>query len=1087
MILQAPVKVNLFTVFALVLFGLGCRSDIPPELADAYAGLPEKIDFNFHVKPILSDKCFLCHGPDAANRKAGLRLDTPEGAYAALEEHPGAKAIVPSRLQQSEVFHRILSEDPELMMPPPESKLTLTAEEKAILSRWIQEGANYQPHWAFIAPQKATLPKVKHKDWPANEIDHFILSRLEQEDLSPSPEADKRTLIRRLSFDLRGLPPSREEVDRFLEDNSEQAYAKLVEQFLADPAYGERMAMDWMDVARYADSDGYLDDKHRDFTPWRDWVIRAFNINLPYDEFVTWQLAGDLLPNATQEQILATAFNRLHRKNSEAGIVFEEYRVEYVADRTNTLGKAFLGLTMECARCHDHKYDPISQQDYYRTFAFFNSTNEMGTAVYGPNQTPGPSLLLSSEEQSEIIAFLEKQIDRQADSLQQLLSAPAPEMKAWAADEAAVLRELDQQKQRGLQAALSFDNYKPTDEKFFTVSNAAKNAKPVQVKEPVIAPGKQGKGLFFSTYTSLKLPDEIGWFDRTDPFSISLAVYPDTVYREAGLFFHCEDIRLGYKGYSMHLEENHLKFIMAYSYLQNAIQVRSRDPLPVKAWTDFTLTYDGSSRAEGIHLYWNGEEVPLQIDYNHLYKGILYEPDIHTYGFAGFQLGERNFIKIMQKGGVDELRIYDRQLTPLEVLYQYDREKVSRYLQAPEDEKAKAILQKHYRQLHQPEVRQMQTRLQASRKRLNDTITPISEIMVMGDLPEARPTYVLERGLYSSPGAEVQAGAPEKLLPFPEDLPQNRLGLSQWLFQPDHPLTARVFVNRIWQMHFGTGIVRTADDFGSQGALPTHPALLDWLAVEFRESAWDIKALHRKIVLSATYRQSARQTEALQSKDPDNQLLARGPSFRLPAEMIRDNALAISGLLVDRQGGASSYPYQPEGLWDEISNKHWRYRYLQKPGDGLYRRSLYTIFKRTAPPPAMLIFDAPDRSACTVRRIQTNTPLQALVLLNDPQYVEAARVLAEEQLKSTPENPDQNLRRGFELITGHPPDEQELRLLSQFYEEELALFATHPQKAVAYLETGEMPCDPGFPPERTAALASVLHAVMNTAEGYTRY
>ncbi|MCB0631440.1 MAG: DUF1553 domain-containing protein [Lewinella sp.] len=1087
MILTAPTKLSAVTVGLLILLIVGCREYLPSELAKAYAVLPEKIDFNFHVKPILSDKCFSCHGPDAANRKAGLRLDTPEGAYAELPENPGVRAIVPSNLHKSALFHRIISDDAEQIMPPPESKLSLTNEEKAVLLRWIKEGAAYQPHWAFIPPKKASSPKVQNEDWPENEIDNFILARLQEEGLTPGTEADKRTLIRRLSFDLRGLPPSKEEIDLFLSDNSPDAYTTLVDQFLASPAYGERMAMDWMDVARYADSDGYLDDKHRDFTPWRDWVIRAFNTNLPYDQFVTWQLAGDLLPNATQEQILATAFNRLHRKNSEAGIVFEEYRVEYVADRTNTLGKAFLGLTMECARCHDHKYDPISQQDYYRTFAFFNSTNEMGTAVYGPNQTPGPSLLLSTEDQSEIIAFLERKIAQQSDSLQRLLAVPDPAMTAWAADEQAILRELDQQQKNGLQAELSFDDFKQVDEKHYSLANSVKNTKPVTVKEPVIAPGSSGNGLFFNTYTSLKLPDKIGWFDRTDPFSISLSVYPDTIYSEAGLFFHCEDIRLGYKGYSMHLEDNHLKFIMAYSYPQNAIQVRSPEPLPVKAWTVLTLTYDGSSRADGIHLYWNGEEVPLQIDYDHLYKGILYEPDIHTYGFAGFQLGERNFIKIMKKGGVDELRIYDRPLTALEVLYQYDREMTAKYLQTADDPGAKALLQTYYQQHHQLKIIRAQAQLRSTRCQLNDTITPIKEIMVMGDLPEARPTFVLQRGLYSAPGEAVQPGVPERLLPYPDELPSNRLGLSQWLFQAEHPLTARVFVNRIWQMHFGTGIVRTAEDFGSQGALPSHPELLDWLAVDFMESDWDIKALHRKIVLSATYRQSSRQRPELQVRDPNNQLLARGPSFRLPAEMIRDNALAVSGLLVARQGGPSTYPYQPEGLWDEISNKSWRYPYLQKPGEGLYRRSLYTIFKRTAPPPSMLIFDASDRSACTVRRERTNTPLRALVLLNDPQYLEAARVLAEKELRADVKDIQGRLGQGFALITGHPPDPRELDLLMQFFREELNEFTQHPQKTLDYLSTGEMLRDEELPPEQTAAMASVLHAVMNTAEAYTRY
>ena len=1064
---------------------MSCGEKIPPELAEAYDQLPETINFNFHVKPILSDKCFACHGPDAANQKADLRLDTPEGAFTALKDQPDRFAIVPYKLTQSEVYHRITSLDTTMVMPPPESNLNLSQQEVATLSKWISQGAPYEAHWSFLQPKKEPLPQVEQPDWVKNEIDYFILDRLEQEGLQPNTEADKRTLIRRLSFDLTGLPLTLEEIEDFLADTAPDAYESLVDRLLASPAYGERMAMDWMDVARYADSDGYLDDKHREFSPWRDWVIQAFNQNMSYRQFVTWQLAGDLLEDAPKEAVLATAFNRLHRKNSEAGIVFEEFRQEYVADRTNTLGKAFMGLTMECARCHDHKYDPISQQDYYKAFAFFNSTHEMGSAVYGPGQTPGPAMLLTTERQDSILAFLEQSIEQETQALEGQQVQNTSGFKHWSDNTQAIPAELDQLTQKDLVAYLPFDQLTPQQPKMAQTSNVAGKAQKINVKEGNSGPGLAGNALFFNNYTSLKLPDKIGWFDRTDPFSVSFAIYPDTTYPEVGVFYHCEDIRLGYKGYSMHLEDNHLKFIIAHSYPQNAIQVRSPQALPEKTWTQITLTYDGSSRADGIRIYWNGEAIPLTVDYDHLYKGILFEPNIHTYGFAGFQLGERNFIKTLRNGGMDELKIYARELSPLEVLYQSKRDQAVALLQDPATQDKGSLLAQHYRQHHDAPTAQIRDQMRHLQHRLNDSITKIPEIMVMGDLPTPRKTYIQERGLYSSPGEEVQPGVPDDILPFREEWPRNRLGLTQWLFDPEQPLTSRVFVNRIWQMHFGRGIVRTAEDFGNQGELPTHPALLDWLAVDFQENNWDIKALHRKIVLSATYRQASIPDQIKLEKDPDNALLARGPSFRLPAEMIRDNALTASGLLVDQQGGNSVYPYQPAGLWDEISNKHWRYPYLQEAGDGLYRRSLYTIFKRTSPPPSMLIFDTPDRSTCSVRRVTTSTPLQALVLLNDPQYIEAARVLAEQLWSKTGKNLEKSLSSGFEWLTGRPPSEQETEVLLHYFQQEKERFTQSPATASDYLQIGELPLsEPGNPVD-LAALATVMHGVMNTTDSYT--
>lgn len=1061
----------------------GCGWQAPEQLIPALEHTPEKVDFNYHIKPILSDKCFACHGPDANNQKSDLRLDTPEHAYRALGEEQ-IHAVVPKHPEKSSLITRILSKDAAEIMPPPEFKLTLTNEEKALLIKWIEQGAEYKPHWSFIKPKKNKPPKTKYASWAKNDIDHYIAKNLERHDLQPAEQATKEALIRRVSFSLTGLPPSLEAIDAFVNDKDPKAYERLVDQLLASPAYGERMAANWMDVARYADSDGYLDDKHRDFSPYRDWVIKAFNKNLSYKEFVSLQLAGDLLPNANVETVLPTAFNRLHKKNSEAGIVYEEFRAEYVADRTATMSKAFLGLTVECARCHDHKYDPITQKDHYKLSAFFNSTNEIGTAIYGPDQTPGPSLLLTDKAQREVIAFLERDIDVATKKLKMIMKTGAANFDTWShQDTSALMEDIKQSVASSLVAHYNFDTFTSNGKNKYSIPS--KNGiKAASTNDPVIKEGHSGKGLFLDDYTNFKLPKKVGWFDHTDPFSVSLSIFPDTVHEDVMVFNHCEDIRVGFKGYSLHLENNHLKFMIAHSWPTNAIQVISKSPLSEKEWANVTITYDGSGKAEGVQLYKNGEHLPTEIEINNLYKSILFKPNIHTYGFHGFQIGRRDGMKSFVDGGVDNLKIFNTSLSAVEVAYLKDAKKLNAILKNREESAHKKLLEDFYfNKLHVPHTRQ-KIALQDLKEELTAHVDSIPEIMVLGDLPEPRPTFVLDRGQYDAPTEEVFPGVPETILPFKDDLPKNRLGLTQWLFDAENPLTARVFVNRIWQMHFGTGIVATADDFGSQGSLPTHPELLDALAVFFMESGWDIKALHKKIVMSATYKQSSKANDELLERDADNLLLARGPSFRLPAEMIRDNVLSISGLLASKIGGPSTYPYQPDGLWDELSNKKWRYKYLQEPGEGLYRRSLYTVWKRSSPPPTMSIFDVADRGVCAVKRRQTSTPLQALVLLNDPQFVEAGRVLAENLISQYPNNTLMQLKNAFKLSIGRMPNKEEMQLLQQFYKDEHKRFTAHKDDAVAYLNIGETPLRINTHIEQIAALATVINGVLNTTDAY---
>jgi len=753
--------------------------------------LPELVSFNFHIRPILSDRCFKCHGPDEQKREAGLRLDTQEGAFAALGEGKDHFAIVPGKPEQSTLIQRIYSTRPDSMMPPPDAHLELSDFEKKLLEKWIEQGAKWEKHWAFIAPQKPDVPKVEKQRWARNEVDFFILQKQQEHGLEPSEEAEKERLIRRVSFDLTGLPPSPEMVENFLNDENPDAYEKVVDALLASPAYGERWAVYWLDLARYSDTHGYQDDLPRVMWPWRDWVIEAFNKNMPYDRFVTWQLAGDLLPDATKETLLASAFNRNHKITQEGGVIDEEYRVEYVADRTNTFGKAFLGLTMECARCHDHKYDPISTRDYYATSAFFNKVPEAG---FVPN-----------------------------------LATPKPYIPIVQAD---------------LQGVLKFLN------------------------------GKE----FFKTEK-------------------------DTL-----------------------------------------LQMVMRD-----------------STGKG-----------------------------------------------------------------------------------------------------------------------------------------ARKTYILKRGQYDLHGEEVTENLPANVLPFDTTLGRDRLAMAKWLFDPRHPLTARVMVNRLWQEVFGKGIVATSDNFGLQGALPTHPELLDWLACDFRDNGWDMKRTLRLLVTSATYRQSSAAREEILEKDPENRWLARGPRYRLNYEFIRDNALAASGLLVPEIGGPSVKPYQPPGLWEEISAdktaNDFRGENSYKPDTAaskIYRRSLYTYNRRTIPPPTSLSFDAAPRDVCEVNRARTSTPLQALVMLNDVQILEASRVLAarileESRSREDSRGHDKIIAKAFSKILTRKPEKVEIQKLAALYRAEFSRFQKEPERAKKLLNTGRFPQNPSLDLAEQAALMLVVSAIFNLDEAVSK-
>ncbi|WP_422861976.1 PSD1 and planctomycete cytochrome C domain-containing protein [Flagellimonas sp. W118] len=768
-------------LFVFIATIIGCQNEKGKYVSVSDAGspgqLPDSVDFSFHIKPILSDRCFACHGPDKNAIEAGLSLNKAEDAYIALGENKDRYGIVPGDSEKSEVIKRIFEEDPNMVMPPPESNLTLSEYEKALLKKWVDQGAVFKKHWAFVPPVESKIPELESDDWSENEIDKFVLEMLKLKGFTPSKKADKEYLIRRAFFSITGLPPAVEQVNAFVNDNSENAYEKIIDSLLNTKAYAENMAADWMEVARYADTHGYQDDFERTMWPWRDWVIHAFDKNMGYDEFVTYQLAGDMLPNATKESILATGFNRNHKITAEGGIIPEEYRIEYVEDRTNTFGTAFLGMTLECARCHDHKYDPVSQKDHFQLFGFFNNLDEDGLMA-NAQVIPKPYMAVTKQDAEGVLDFINM----------------------------------------------------------------------TNVSEPKL------------------------------------------------------------------------------------------------------------------------------------------------------------------------------------------------------------------------------------------------EIMVMQDMPNPRETFVLNRGVYDQPTDQVFPGTPEDIMPFPEELPRNRLGLSKWLFDEKNPLTSRVAINRIWQRMFGKGLVESSYDFGNQGALPSHPELLDYLAVKFRTEGWNIKQMMKYMALSATYQQSTEISAEMNEKDPENTYLARAPRLRLSAEMIRDQALKISGLLNAEVGGPSVKPYQPEGIWEETTGGGGgsTATYVQSSGKDLYRKSLYTFWKRTVPPPSMMTFDASSRDLCTVKRQETNTPLQALVLLNDPQLIEAARALAIKTLGATDQDLTDQISFIFQSATSRKPKEEELTILNELYQSSLERIKTGEVIPDEYLSIGEFENTENLPADQLAALALTAHTILNLDETISR-
>ena len=1042
--IRANISGTWFSVACIAAAHLGAGVG-SPETARA-----QTVDLSRAVRGILSDKCFKCHGPDENARQADLRLDRREDASRVLAT--GAGVVSP-------LLARVKNPDPEKRMPPPDSKLELSADEIEILERWVAAGASYEEHWAFRTIAETAVPPVQAAEWPRNPVDRFVLARLEVEALAPTESASRERLIRRLSFDLRGLPPTLEEIDAFLSDNTPDAYERLVEAFLAAPEYGERMAADWLDAARYSDTYGYQVDRDRFVWPWRDWVIDAWNANLPYDEFITSQLAGDLLPNPTDEQVLATTFNRLHPQKTEGGSVPEEFRVEYVADRNHTFATAFLGLTLECARCHDHKYDPISQREYYQLFAFFNTIDEAGLYAYFTKSVPTPTLFLADEAKKQEIRTANERVTAAEKKWIDVAASRRQAFERWLA-----APKIEIAKDGVIAGRVAHSHF----EDFQDGGNSK-------------VPGKIGSAVRLSGDDSVKL--EVGNFTRNQPFSFALWMQtPD--HKERAVILHRSRAWTdsASRGYQLLLEDGRLSASLIHFWPGNAIRVVAREAVPTKAWVHVTVTYDGSSRAAGLKIFVDGKPAALELVRDSLYKNIT--------GSGGdtIQLGARFRDRGFTGGLVDEVQVFERELTPLEVadLHQPGTLGAALETSARGDLKAgdaerREALRALYFSLVDAEYAKAREALQKARTKRSEAVDGVTEIMVMREMAQRRQTHVLRRGAYDAPTDPVDAGTPAAFPRLPTggalgtEAPPDRLALARWLTDPSHPLTARVAVNRIWQAFFGYGLVRTPEDFGSQGEPPSHPGLLDWLARDFITHGWDVKHLVRRLVTSATYRQNSLASPSLYARDPENRLLARGSRYRLSAEMLRDNALALSGLLVRKKGGPPARPYELKVSFKPIQPAE---------GEGLYRRSLYTFWKRTAPAPVMMSLDASKREVCRVKRERTSTPLQALVLLNDPQQVEAAQVLGARIVREHGNDTDRLVKTLFRLFTSRRPSGEETRILRQLYDEQEEYFSANAERAKEFL--GLTDADNELPAASVAAAAIVASTLANYDECLTK-
>ncbi|MCR9292343.1 MAG: DUF1553 domain-containing protein [bacterium] len=1062
------------------------------------ASAKDEIDFNRDIRPILSDACFACHGPDDNARATELRLDTRDGMFADLG---GYQAIVPGDPGGSLLLQRILSQDEGERMPPPESHKSLNEQQINLLRNWIAGGADYQEHWAFRAPSRPEIPhspsaSSDEQTWGRNEIDAFVLQRLKREGLNPAQPARREDLIRRVTLDLTGLPPTLQEIDDFVHDESTNAYEKVVDRLLQSKHYGEHMARYWLDAARYGDTHGLHLDNYREMWPYRDWVIEAFNGNMPFDQFVIEQLAGDLLPEPSLSQQIATGFNRAHVTTNEGGTIAEEFYVRNVVDRVDTFGQVFMGLTVGCAVCHDHKYDPITQQEYYQLFAFFNSID--GSPMDGNVKDHAPFVYVPSEEQilrqRELLAQREALETKHGQRGQEVEDA----FRAWLGWQRQLLRSgskvaLASGEAAGLQLQAALDA-RDGDKIALEVGKDSAQLK----GEIALVAGKLGQAVEFRSEDASVSFGDVAKFKKADSFSIGAWVRTPGDRSMAAI---SKMDQASNTGYEIELSQLRVRGVLARAAPDLAMSVVTEaDVLKPNQWHHVLLTYDGSKSASGIAVYVDGKRAKLKIESDQ-----LGEYDFQT--SKPLQIGRRDQQAAGIGGAIDDLRIYDRALSDSEVAQLALAAEIEAILMAGDQlsDQQERTLRDYYLTQFDSVYQTQVAAIQALREQETALKKEMPTTLVFKEREKIRTAYVLERGEYDHQGQEVERNTPAVFPPLDASLPKDRLGLAHWLISPEHPLTSRVAVNRFWQQLFGVGLVKTSEDFGSQGEPPSHPGLLDWLAVEFRESAWDVKRLMKQMVMSSTYRQASTSDGEKRRVDPENRLLSRGPRFRLDAEMLRDQALAVSGLLVTKLGGPSVKPPQPDGLWFAVGysgSNTVRFEADQGP-DKVHRRTLYTFIKRTAPPPQMSTFDAPSREACTLRRERTNTPLQALLLLNDIQYVEAARGLAlrvlavgseekqsEEKQSAEQQSAEQQreeddrskLERMYRWCTARKPSTQVMRELESLLQYQREAYLGDSEAAQALISNGgplsNAPADPG----ELAAWTMVANVVLNLDE-----
>jgi hypothetical protein len=997
----------------------------------------EKPEYNRDIRPILAENCFACHGPDSASRKADLRLDRREAAIA-------AEAVKPGDPSGSELIARINSADAEEVMPPPSLHKKLTAGQKELLRRWIETGAEYQLHWSLLAPRRPTLPQVKNASWVRNPIDRFILARLEQEGLQPAPEADRRTLARRLSLDLTGLPPTPAVVEAFLQDGSPDAYLKYVDHLLESPAWGEHRARTWLDAARYADTHGYHFDNFREMWTYRDWVIAAFNGNMPFDRFTIEQLAGDLLPGRTLDQQIASGFSRCNMTTNEGGTIPEENLVNYTRDRTETVSQVWLGLTANCAVCHDHKFDPLTQREFYEMAAFFNNTTQSG--LDGNISDTPPKVFVPGLADRQRWTALAVELETLRKSTEARAASAGPEFEKWLAGQTAdSLRGIQPQREFRLGAALG------------TRSDERPPATPA-----VTVPRFESA--------------DSGDFERKDAFSFGAWIRLPKPGLVGSVVARMDDLH-DYRGWDLWVEDGRVATHLVNKWPENALKVATRAQIPLNKWTHVFVTYDGSSQAAGVKIYIGGEPQAVDIAANQLNNTIRTT--------VALKVGQRHTSSRLDEVGISELRIHRQALSADEVGDLVGASRALGLLAKPAGQRngpeRDAVLA-WWLKTRDPGSKDLQAKLASLRKEEEAIRSRGTVAHVMQERSEPAMAYVLYRGEYDKRRDPVKADTPDVLPPF-GDLPRNRLGFARWLLRPEHPLTARVTVNRFWQEVFGTGLVRTAGDFGVSGELPSHPELLDWLAVEFRESGWDVKKFFKLMVSSAAYRQSAAATPAKIEKDPQNRQLARGPRFRMDGEVIRDYALAASGLLIDRLGGPSVKPYQPDGVWEAVAMPESNTRrYEHDHGENLYRRSLYTFWKRAAPPASLEVFNAPSREFCTVRRERTNTPLQALETLNDPQFVEAARGLAQLALARSDNSAERRIDFMARRLLSRPLAPEEMQVVKASIDRLMAYYQSHPEEAGKLMSVGELRPMGSCEPALAAAWTMLANELLNLDE-----